>query len=29
MKSDNIDLPLDTEIGDESAKEIDPLTFEL
>lgn len=25
----NIDLPLDTEIGDESAKEIDPLTFEL
>ena len=28
-ESDNIDLPLDTEIGDESAKEIDPLTFEL
>lgn len=28
-ENDNIDLPLDTEIGDESAKEIDPLTFEL
>lgn len=28
-ESDNIDLPLDIEIGDESAKEIDPLTFEL
>lgn len=28
-ESDNIDLPLDTEIRDESAKEIDPLTFEL
>ena len=28
-ESDNIDLPLDTEIGDESVKEIDPLTFEL
>lgn len=27
--NDNIDLPLDTEIEDESAKEIDPLTFEL
>ena len=26
---DNVDLPLDTEIEDESAKEIDPLTFEL
>lgn len=28
-ENDNIDLPLDTEIEDESAKEIDPLTFEL